>query len=116
MKEKTYELNTISGVTLDAFDIEELAFELAEVLSEDSDEVKSRRLEALCSNTHAEANVREQYSGRGMYGKNCVGIVTSNPVEVIELAAQVGITGAKMDSMGMDTIVYWPKIQFVEES
>lgn len=54
-----------------------------------------------------ELSFREQYSGRSMYGKSCVGIVCDNPNDVI---AELGIPGAKTDDMGRSTIVYWPKI------
>lgn len=53
-------------------------------------------------------SLREDYSGRGMYGKTCLGIVCENPIHIIEEAAQRGLLGAKMDSMGRDSIVYWP--------
>lgn len=50
------------------------------------------------------------YSGRGMFGKRCVGIVTAEPSRIIEEAAARGIRGARTDSMGRSTIVYWPDI------
>lgn len=49
-----------------------------------------------------------EYSGRGMYGKTCIGIVCDDPEDVI---AEVGVRGAQMDSMGRRTIVYWPKVK-----
>lgn len=54
---------------------------------------------------------RPDYSGRGMYGTECVGIVTGNPNEIIAMAGKRGIRGAVTDSMGKGTIVYWPKVQ-----
>jgi hypothetical protein len=51
------------------------------------------------------------YSGRFMYGARCVGIVTSNPMKVIEEASANGIRGALTDNMGKDTIVYWPHVK-----
>lgn len=57
---------------------------------------------------------REDYSGRGMYGEECVGIVTDTPMHVIEEAAEKGIRGAKQDSMGKRTIVYWPSLKIQE--
>ncbi len=50
---------------------------------------------------------REKYSGRGMYGRTCVGIVTDSPEDVI---ADAGIRGAHTDDMGLSTIVYWPSL------
>lgn len=51
--------------------------------------------------------VRESYSGRGMYGKSCMGIVGESANEII---AAVGIRGAVTDGMGLSYIVYWPSI------
>lgn len=50
------------------------------------------------------------YSGRGMFGKECVGIVTGDPQFIEEEAVMVGIRGARRDNMGLDYIVYWPNI------
>ena len=44
------------------------------------------------------------------YGKKCLGIVCDDPEDVI---AEVGVKGAKMDSMGKSTIVYWPDVQSI---
>ena len=49
------------------------------------------------------------YSGRGMFGAVCVGITSDNVGQTIEDAASHGIFGAKWDSLGMSSIVYWPK-------
>jgi len=54
--------------------------------------------------------VRTSYSGRGMYGKTCVGIVCDNASECLEVAGAHGIRGGVVDSMGLSVIVYWPKI------
>lgn len=55
--------------------------------------------------------LRSCYSGRGMFGDTCIGIVTSSPAELIEAAANRGVRGAKTDGMGLETIVYWPSVQ-----
>lgn len=55
------------------------------------------------------------YSGRGMFGKACWGVYGRNSTRIIELAAQSGITGASYDSLGLDTIVYWPELQYNRE-
>lgn len=55
--------------------------------------------------------LREDYSGRGMYGDECVGLVTDDPENCIEEAASRGIRGAKYDSMGLKTIVYWENVK-----
>ena len=60
--------------------------------------------------------VREHYSGRFMYGKTCMGIVTDEPTAVIEEAASRGLRGALTDGMGLDTIVYWTGVQSDQEN
>jgi hypothetical protein len=62
------------------------------------------------------------YSGRGMYGKRCVGIVCDSPMDVvIELcdylrdngveSATSALGGTSWDSMGLQSIVYFPNVQ-----
>lgn len=58
-----------------------------------------------------DGTIYEEYSGRGMYGKTCIGIVCNNAIDCIESAAAKGITGAKTDNMGKSMIVYWPHIK-----
>ena len=55
--------------------------------------------------------VYEGYSGRMMFGMECIGIITDDPTSVIEKAASRGIRGAKYDQLGKGWIVYWPDIQ-----
>lgn len=72
--------------------------------------------------------VYDAYSGRGMYGRTCFGIVTDDPISaVIQLTRTLMETcdidpdetvdlldalaeGACQDSMGLQAIVYWPHI------
>lgn len=68
----------------------------------------------ICSNCKSESSVYEGYSGRGMYGRTCWGITTEDAYDCIENAALLGLTGAKVDSMGRDYIVYWPRPHFTE--
>jgi len=53
----------------------------------------------------------EGYSGRGMYGAQCYGIVCDDPMSCIENSAENGIKGANYDQMGLQYIVYWPRIR-----
>jgi len=50
------------------------------------------------------------YSGRGMFGKLCVSIYCEVH-EALDIISEVGIKGAKTDSMGLGSVVYWPSIQ-----
>lgn len=62
------------------------------------------------------------YSGRGMYGKSCIGVETD---DIFELGFQIGsalsgedighIPPCKTDSMGRDSIVYWPDLAWPED-
>lgn len=74
-----------------------------------------------------EANIRESYSGRGMYGSACFGIVFESESAVFRFMAAAGRTeadrehderpgfdsisfarSARTDSMGHGVIAYWP--------
>lgn len=67
------------------------------------------------------------YSGRGMYGASCFGVVTSAPVAVgvaLAVAAEDDVSGADLgwivdsartDSMGRDLIVYFPNWQLDQD-
>jgi len=55
-----------------------------------------------------EGSVYAGYSGRGMFGKTCFGVVCENHVRCVEVAILHGLTGARYDNMGKDYIVYWP--------
>lgn len=74
-----------------------------------------------------EVDFRNSYSGRGMYGKQCVGITGSetacmslisavivalvDEVEADEFPAAVDtLMSFSRDNMGLDIIVYWPQI------
>jgi hypothetical protein len=58
-----------------------------------------------------EESLRIEYSGRGMLGKTCYGIITDSPDELIEEAESQGLTGALTDEMGMSTIAYWQHVK-----
>ncbi len=72
------------------------------------------------------------YSGRGMYGKQCLGVVLEGPHEldqlvsgVMEACAQLNayalpLCSAAMedmcwDNMGLGTIYYWPNVPYTGE-
>jgi hypothetical protein len=57
---------------------------------------------------------RERYSGRGMYGRNCVGVVCSNPLSLCMTLGKEGFDVdliPRTDNMGLSTIVYFPDLQ-----
>lgn len=64
------------------------------------------------------------YSGRGMYGKKCIGIeVNSTENAMLDLgysAANSSVTSERIakphvDNMGRDFIVYWPNVEWLSE-
>jgi hypothetical protein len=65
------------------------------------------------------------YSGRGMYGKSCVGVVVEEVMPAIaDLVlgcedteqAYLLIDRVKSDNMGCDTILYWPSVEWSEKT
>lgn len=70
----------------------------------------------------------QSYSGRGMYGRSCIGVTVPRGTSAFKLACQV-IAASYMsqalaedladvlvreDSMGLDTILYFPYLPWVE--
>ena len=62
---------------------------------------------------YVDGEVRDNYSGRGMFGRTCYGIDCDDPNEAIEEAGRLGLRGARVDNMGKGYIVYWPDVQGV---
>ena len=55
---------------------------------------------------------RSDYSGRGMFGSTCVGIVGPDIMEIEDACKAAGITSDTWyDNMGIQYIVYFPKIK-----
>jgi hypothetical protein len=55
----------------------------------------------------------DSYSGRGMYGKECVGVIVASYAEVARAAQIVG-REPTTDSMGRGVVAYWPSIAWVD--
>jgi hypothetical protein len=81
-------------------------------------------IEEFCDRN--ELNLRKAYSGRNMFGRTCIGIVCDNIVGVsLELAVDLQENGmndliqlmvnASWDSMGRQSIVYFPSLQCSDE-
>jgi hypothetical protein len=77
-----------------------------------------------------EVQVRHDYSGRGMYGRTCLGFTTPNPLTfMVRLGYALATLGGEwteevtedllenvcQDNMGRDYIVYFPGIQVVAD-
>lgn len=54
------------------------------------------------------------YSGRFMYGEECLAISGADSTACIKAATDRGIRGARTDTLGKDTIVYWPGVPVPE--
>jgi hypothetical protein len=96
-------------------------------------------IEEACKQTEgsgAEVNFRNSYSGRGMYGQQCVGITGGRKdcmrviAEVIKMAYAESIENDDIDkddavdtlldhdqdSMGHDIILYWPQLASIDSA
>lgn len=59
------------------------------------------------------------YSGRDMYGKQCVGVVVSSPADLFMLGkamAEYDIGRPTLDNMGREIIVYWPRCEIKQSA
>jgi hypothetical protein len=57
-------------------------------------------------------NVYHDYSGRGMFGKTCLGVVGSmQDLDTLLSEIKGSAQGLRKDNMGMDYIYYWPGIE-----
>lgn len=90
-----------------------------------SNDLAARLMDAL-----ADLNPKPTYSGRAMFGQKCVSVVISresegdlaNALEAIAIEFY-GDGGQPMnnpfrftqDSMGLDTVVYWPRASVTDE-
>lgn len=58
---------------------------------------------------------QSNYSGRGMFGESCCGVIVSaNPLEICIRLGQAGFSSdfdPKMDNMGLKYIIYFPRLQ-----
>lgn len=77
-------------------------------------------IEMFCA-VSPEYTLHPDYSGRGMFGKTCIGISCDNPYEILvdltEYLAVFDVCGVKaslgtvcVDDMGLGSIVYFPKL------
>jgi hypothetical protein len=70
--------------------------------------------------------IHKDYSGRGMNGKKCFGIELQEGDAAWELAMALGgaadcdgewmLTPPKVDSLGRNTIYYWPNVEVRDDS
>lgn len=66
--------------------------------------------------------IRTGYSGRGMYGKECLAVVYDQPVDLIRFVVAMAERGwgdaltdsVAQDSMGLGAVIYWPNVTVVD--
>ena len=98
--------------------------------------METRKLQTLLEDAGYET---QSYSGRGMYGKSCLGVVTERPFRMIADCTDVladdldgclaedaihdelvalgeALRGARQDNMGRDIIVYFPDVEYDNEA
>jgi hypothetical protein len=79
-------------------------------------------VEGFCGDIGIDVEFRTDYSGRGMYGRTCLGAVLENDGDALVLAiAFAEVLGAEdaielvrrtsTDSMGRGTIHYWRHVE-----
>jgi hypothetical protein len=57
-------------------------------------------------------DVRHDYSGRGMFGKTCLGVVGAmEDLDALLSEVKGSASGLRKDNMGLDYIYYWPEIK-----
>ena len=64
-------------------------------------------LDSICE--EIDAYVKDDYSGRGMFGRQCLAVSVPEFIPFLERAAKNGLTGAKIDNLGLGYVIYWPK-------
>jgi hypothetical protein len=56
--------------------------------------------------------IRSDYSGRGMFGATCLGVVgATHDLDALMSEIKGSAEGLKKDNMGLDYIYYWPEIE-----
>lgn len=90
----------------------------------------SKTIDRWAFETAADAagiEVTEDYSGRGMYGEQCIGVVFDSSGELAEFYIELAdimtdtqdakdlASNERQDSMGMSGIAYFPSYKFEED-
>ena len=61
-----------------------------------------------------EARIMDEYSGRGMFGAVCVGVVLKDEGDLFRFAGELSdelvelLGSPRWDSLGLNEIAYWP--------
>jgi hypothetical protein len=72
----------------------------------------SKRKKIIATAKSMSLNIYHNYSGRGMLGRTCLGVVgTMQDLDILLSEVKGSGKGVKKDSMGLDYIYYWPEIE-----
>jgi hypothetical protein len=64
----------------------------------------------LIAKIEATGRKARSYSGRGMFGKRCVGVST----RPYDYGSDLPNQGQRRDSLGLGEIIYWPSVPWPE--
>lgn len=83
----------------------------------------------FCEKNEDKYYVYENYSGRGMFGRRCVGVVVRNGNSYMQMMMKLTkflgdndfddfnleFEGMSVDELGLDTIVYFPYMKEIDD-
>lgn len=87
--------------------------------------VLAELIKRFCGENEEKYSYYENYSGRGMFGRTCSGVVVKNGYSYMQMLmdltsylddndfddADLELENPAVDELGLDSIVYFPKIQ-----
>lgn len=57
-----------------------------------------------------EGEVYNAYSGRFMYGKQCLGVTVPDLKKALMAVGRLGLPEPRIDQIGLEYILYWPEV------
>jgi len=116
-----YWLTNNEAETMSQFDFKELKDLWTEISAKEEEQENFKNqpeygtnkgiLKVLGENQDEIKEIRTDYSGRGMYGKECFGIVVESYSNIEDELEKYDVMGRK-DNMGHDMIIYWPSLTY----
>lgn len=118
-----YWLTNNEAETMSQFDFKELKDLWTEISAKEEEQENFKNqpeygtnkgiLKVLGENQDEIKEIRTDYSGRGMYGVECFGIVVEPYSNIEDELEKYDVMGRK-DNMGHDYIIYWPSLTYEE--
>lgn len=72
-------------------------------------------IEAIRNMADSEFDGVTSYSGRGMYGKECIAVACDDRDDMVEACVRADLPRPTFDTLGMGMIAYWPRIEYSGE-